>query len=215
MKKRMKKLASKKGVTLVELVVGIALISIVFSSTLGAMVGGYTTTLKNADQNKAAVLNSSLNEVMINTLHNMKLSDTSAGDPGRIVEGSGISDSDKQVSYVDSPDGTTQTEVQITALVAAVKAVVPEAEYVPFDQFPKLSKTASDPNDYVPDYQFTIKVNEGDDGAPADPNDGEYHTNALRKSDTSSIKVPGLVLKTCLLSSSGPVMYEAYVPFTK
>ena len=77
MRTEIKKFKSKKGVTLVELVVGIAIIAIIFASTLGAMVGGYTTTIKNADQNKAAVLNASLNEIIINTVRDIHLNESS------------------------------------------------------------------------------------------------------------------------------------------
>ncbi len=75
MTKKKKKLnfRSKKGVTLLELVIGIAIVVIIFASTLGAMVGGYTTTLRNADQTKVASLNAALNEVIIYTLENKQV----------------------------------------------------------------------------------------------------------------------------------------------
>ena len=86
MKKKMKIKNSKKGVTLVELIVGIAIIAIIFSSTLGAMVGGYTTTIKNADENKIAILNSSLNELLVNTVRDMKLTESSVSLTGEITD---------------------------------------------------------------------------------------------------------------------------------
>ena len=61
-----KKIRSKKGMTLVEILVGVTIVVIVFASTLGAMVTGYTTTLFNADENRSAVLNSSVNEIVLN-----------------------------------------------------------------------------------------------------------------------------------------------------
>ena len=64
------KIRSKKGMTLVEIVVGISLVVIVFASCLGAMVGGYTTTIYNSDENRVAVLNGSLNEIIVSTIHN-------------------------------------------------------------------------------------------------------------------------------------------------
>lgn len=65
MKLKKQKFKSKKGVTLVELLVGIAIIVIVFASTLGAMATGYTTTVYNADQNKVSAKNASVNEVIM------------------------------------------------------------------------------------------------------------------------------------------------------
>lgn len=59
------KLKSKKGVTLVELLVGITIVVIVFAATLGAMSNGFTTTLTNADHNREAVKNASVNEVLL------------------------------------------------------------------------------------------------------------------------------------------------------
>ena len=52
-----KKMKSKKGITLVEILIGVTIVVIVFASTLGAMVGGFTTTMYNSDENRAAVLN--------------------------------------------------------------------------------------------------------------------------------------------------------------
>lgn len=68
MRNKIKKLRSKKGLTLVELLVGIAIVVIVFAGTLGAMVGGYTTTVGNADQNKVAAKNVATNEVIMDTI---------------------------------------------------------------------------------------------------------------------------------------------------
>ena len=71
MKKNLKKkIRSKRGMSLVELVVGITLVVIVFASTLGALVGGYTTTIYNSDQTRVAALNASLNERIICTIRN-------------------------------------------------------------------------------------------------------------------------------------------------
>ncbi len=72
MKKRLRqkipKLRSKKGMSLVELVVGITIIVIVFGSTLSAMTNGYSTTLYNADVNKSAVEGGSLNELLFQSI---------------------------------------------------------------------------------------------------------------------------------------------------
>lgn len=66
---------SKKGLTLIEIVVGVTIVVIVFASTLGAMVSGYTTTLKNADENKAAIKSAAVNEIIMKTISNLNLED--------------------------------------------------------------------------------------------------------------------------------------------
>lgn len=73
MKKR--KLRSKKGMTLVEIIIGVAIIVIVFAGTLGAMVSGYTTTVKNADQNQVDAENKALNEILMDTIKKLDFSD--------------------------------------------------------------------------------------------------------------------------------------------
>lgn len=109
-KSEKRKIKSKKGMTLVEILIGVTLVVIVFASTLGAMVGGFTTTVYNSDENKAAVLNASINEVILNTVHNLKLPDS---------------------SKVDEEIASIQTDnIADSAIVAAVKESVPEAVYV-------------------------------------------------------------------------------------
>ena len=83
MNKKIEKIYSKKGMTLVEIIVGIAIIVIVFAGTLGAMVGGYTTTVKNADQNKVASENKALNEILMDTIG--KLGFANASDAANCV----------------------------------------------------------------------------------------------------------------------------------
>ncbi len=107
-RKTLKKLRSKRGLTLVEILIGVAIVVIVFASTLGAMVGGFTTTLYNADENRAAVLNSSLNEIIMNTVHNMAFTEKAAVDNDDIASG--------------DPDASV--------IVSAVAANIPEAVYV-------------------------------------------------------------------------------------
>ena len=70
-----RKIKSKKGLTLVELVVGVTIVVIVFASCLGALVSGYTTTMYNSDQNKASSLNESLNDILISILGRMYYTD--------------------------------------------------------------------------------------------------------------------------------------------
>lgn len=80
MSKKMKRLHSKKGMTLVELLVGITIVVVVFAGTLGAMFGGYSTTVGNADQNKVAAKNVATNEVIMDTIKTIALKDEDAED---------------------------------------------------------------------------------------------------------------------------------------
>lgn len=68
-----KKQISKRGVTLVELVIGIAIIVVVFAGTLGALSGGYTTTVNNADQEKASAICASANEIVMTAINDLKI----------------------------------------------------------------------------------------------------------------------------------------------
>ena len=62
--------ASKKGMSLVELVVGVTIIAIVLASAAGAIVTGYKTTIDNAERNKVAAISSSMNEVVMKAVKN-------------------------------------------------------------------------------------------------------------------------------------------------
>ena len=72
-KLKRKRTNSKKGVTLIELVIGIAIIVIVFASTLSALTGGYTTTVNNANEDQEAAKCSSANEILMSTLNDLKI----------------------------------------------------------------------------------------------------------------------------------------------
>ena len=105
-----KKLRSKRGMTLVEILIGVTIVVIVFASTLGAMVGGFTTTIYNADENRAAILNASLNEIILNTVHNMQFQDVNAVD--------------------DEADNINTDDATVSVILSAVKANIPEAVYI-------------------------------------------------------------------------------------
>lgn len=62
--------ASKKGMSLVELIVGVTIIAIVLASAAGAIVTGYKTTMDNAERNKVAAISSSMNEVIMKAVKN-------------------------------------------------------------------------------------------------------------------------------------------------
>lgn len=136
-KKLRKKLHSKKGLTLVEILVGVTIVVIVFASTLGAMVGGFTTTMYNSDENKAAILNASLNEIIMNVVGEMNVNDSDAADD--------------LIMDVESGDPSA------SPIIAAVSAAVPEAKYVPATIDGSGNPTVVFSDDV--DYQFSLIPN--------------------------------------------------------
>ncbi|MGN1456337.1 MAG: prepilin-type N-terminal cleavage/methylation domain-containing protein [Acutalibacteraceae bacterium] len=116
MNKKIKKMYSKKGMTLVELLVGIAIVVIVFAGTLGAMVGGYSTTVSNANSNKVSSTNEAVNEIIMNTVQNIGFATktgadnciaaikSGANDPSaEAIKGAAKSKCD-DIKFVDSAD---------------------------------------------------------------------------------------------------------------
>lgn len=129
--KSKKKLRSKKGVSLVELIVGMAIIVIVFAATLGGMVGGYTTTVKNADQDREAVTNASVNEALIRAIRSQQWT---------------------RKSDVESDMGDAISSTIDNAVHSAAKTINEDIVYVPNEP--------DDPSNEFPvsgyDYQYTI-----------------------------------------------------------
>ena len=66
---------SKKGLTLVEILVGVTIIVIVFGATLGAMTQGYSGTLRNADEDKAAAIASSVCDTVATSIKKLGMTD--------------------------------------------------------------------------------------------------------------------------------------------
>lgn len=149
-----KKTRSKKGLTLVEILIGVSIVVIVFSSTLGAMVGGFTTTVNNSDQNRAAILNSSLNEIIMNTVIKMQITEDSADD--RMMD-------------IESGDPA------LSPILAAVSAAVPEAKYVPATVDGSGNPTVAFAEGV--DYQYTLLP--GTD-LPIDTGAGGATTNSVK-----------------------------------
>lgn len=178
------KLKSKKGLTLVELVVGIALVVIVFSSCLGAMVGGYTTTIYNADENRVAVLNASLNEIIVSTIHNY-----------------GPVNSDSVTRLVSDPnspllkaidDNITFDDARLHTTTSATY-VKPEDIGNP-DQSLYPGKDLSVRYTLVPDTTSNLTVS-GVGGT------------------TNQVAVSGVWIRTCFEAARGPIYYESFVPY--
>lgn len=147
MKKRTRqirtKLRSKKGMTLVELIVGIVIIVIVFSATLSAMTNGYSDTIYNADVNKSAVKGGSLNEVIMEAIIKQGL--TSADDDG---------DSASAQNFFFA-GGKTPADGDNPVHSAAV-AVIPSVRYVPYGSFYENQK---DEEGKVIENKYTININ--------------------------------------------------------
>ncbi|MGN0470796.1 MAG: type II secretion system protein [Acutalibacteraceae bacterium] len=118
MNKKTKRLRSKKGMTLVELLVGVTIVVIVFAGTLGAMFGGFSTTVGNADQNKVAAKNVATNEVIMDTIKKIELK---------------IEDAEDCVDALK----TGSTEPSAAAIQAAAEKQCSGIKYVDSSQYPK------------------------------------------------------------------------------
>lgn len=188
-----KKLRSKRGVTLVEVIVGVTIVAIVFSSTLGAMVGGYTTTLRNAESNKNSVKNTSINEVLNVSLANLHLT----------------SEDTEEVDEICSGDDTSE---EFKMLKEAAESLDSKATFIEYDNFPKLEPAEGVENDVVPTFQYTF-FTVGDDTGVVDPESSKPVYDTTLKTDGSDVKIKGIVLKTCAISSSGPLFFESFVSY--
>ena len=126
MKKRTRqnipKLRSKKGMSLVELIVGIVIIVIVFTATLTAMTNGYTTTIYNADVNKNAVSGGSLNEIIMEAVSKQQF-ESKAGENGA------------EKYFFNNGNKTPNTDSS-NAIHAAARMIYPDVQYVSPDDFP-------------------------------------------------------------------------------
>lgn len=68
--RRLSRVRSKRGLSLIELVVGVTIMVIVFGGTMSAMANGYTDTLYNASENVDAAEGAAINEIVMTTLQN-------------------------------------------------------------------------------------------------------------------------------------------------
>lgn len=130
LRKNIPKLKSKKGLTLVEILVGVTIIVIVFGATLGAMTQGYTNTLYNADENKSAALSKSINDSIMEA-----------------VVRQGFKSQTECENYFFG-GGKSPNSDSSNAVHSAAVAIDSSVEYVPYASFPDNSK----------DCQYTIKT---------------------------------------------------------
>ncbi len=195
LKKRKKRMdiKSKKGLTLVELVVGVTIVVIVFASSLGALVNGYITTMYNSDENKASALNASVNEIVLNTVKRMNIEKEEALDALDLVD-----DITEDMSEMRSGTGEIEDKVS-QALVQAVMVQVPDAVFIAPEE-------GSTPGDYVvhfPDgetYQFSIIPE-------------TRTTMDLSDQGKDDVAFDGITIKTRFESANGAFTYESFVPY--
>ena len=142
-RKKIPKFNSKKGMSLVELIVGITILVIVFTSTLSAMTNGYTDTLFNANANISAVEGGSLNEIIMQTAAKQGFNSGAceayftAHDPNSTVAVSSGS--------IDNSN----------AIHEAAKVLVPDIQYVPYTDEKSFPLTGNDASEN----QYTINFN--------------------------------------------------------
>ncbi|MBQ5562701.1 MAG: prepilin-type N-terminal cleavage/methylation domain-containing protein [Clostridia bacterium] len=80
LRQKIPKCRTKKGLSLVELIVGVTIIAMVLASASGVIVTGYKTTIDNATRNKAAALSASMNDVVLKAIKNCGFSEQSKAD---------------------------------------------------------------------------------------------------------------------------------------
>lgn len=146
-----KKLRSKQGLSLAELVVGMAIIVIVFAATLTGLTTGYTTTVKNADLNKAVVKCASTNEIISTAVANLNLVRTN-----------------------NIGDITAQQNANDAKIKSAAEVAYPGIVYINPSYFPKMDKDPTTGEQY--DAQWTYNMNTNDGMAKISRTDGTVKT---------------------------------------
>lgn len=124
LKRKKARLHSKKGMSLVEILVAVTIIVIVFGGTIGAMANGYSTTMYNAKDNSSAVKCSSINDIIISGIKNLKLANNEEFEEYFFGEGrnpntdednsvrAALMEFDTEVQYVE-PDQFTNSDVSL------------------------------------------------------------------------------------------------------
>lgn len=130
MNTKIKKLRSKKGMTLVELLVGVTIVVIVFAATLGAMSGGFSTTVGNANQNKVDAINQSVNEVIMDMVKVIGFEDSTE-----------VNDCISEIKKYQAGTGASNTEARknAEAIHEAADKLSSGIKYVDSSAFPDAS----------------------------------------------------------------------------
>lgn len=233
------KIKSKVGMTLLELIIGITIVVIVFASTLGAMVSGYATTVYNAQDNRASVLNSSRNEIVFTAfkrLSNVPMGSkefsavfyqylcTNFRDVFNDSLGSGSPDysltTNIAASYgltVDMSEGSKDMKY-----LNNMNAFSYNLAQIIYEQVVYETGVSGDP-----DVKFVGAVWDATEGWVANfdtetsyqiallPATNSTLTHADSDGNIAEVSVDGIIIKTCYLTTSGQVLNESFVPFSK
>lgn len=186
MKRKFRIKNSKRGISLIELVVGITLVVVVFASCLGAMVGGYTTTLYNADETRMASLNASLNEMILNNLSGRTQSDIE-----KLI--------DKRQDAQDDPTKFSPADVRLKNIIndnikAADGVGLETAVYVSPENF--TAPPEKDGVDYSVRYTLVTDT-----------------VSQINTGGTKPVEITGVWIRTCFESAKGPTFYDSFVPY--
>ncbi len=190
MKKRLlikNKLRSKKGMSLVEVLVGVAIIVIVFASTLSGMVNGYTTTVYNADGNREDLLDASVNEIIFGTFRCLKIEDESQAkdliDNIKDIQAHGISPS---------------SDESAVAVVSAINERLSGVVFVP----PTVNGSGNYEAAFVDgqSYQYTLI-----------PETTSLVTSGT--GGTANHDISGMRIMTRFETASGEIICESFVPY--
>lgn len=138
LRQKIPKCRTKKGMSLVELIVGVTIIAMVLASASGIIVTGYKTTIDNAARNRAAASSASMNEVILKAVKNCGFSEKGEADELFFLK---TDNSGAEVAAIPS-------EKDDEPVFAAVKKLYPDVKYSTTDSF-----SADDG-----DYQYTLNT---------------------------------------------------------
>ena len=133
-KRKKSGLRSKKGMSLVEILVAVTIIVIVFGGTVGAMTTGYTTTIYNANDNANSVKSASLNDVVFSAIKNLNFEDKKSCD---------------EYFFGTSTPPKNPNEDTANAVTAAVKSFDSSVMYVSPSEFLNPSATIKAKTDMI------------------------------------------------------------------
>ena len=139
LRQKVPKCRTKKGLSLVELIVGITIIAMVLASASGAIVTGYKTTIDNAVRNRAAAESASMNEVILKAIKNCGFSDKDEANELFFLKDDGVTATDPQKKDADTAD---------EPVFAAVKKRYSDVQYSATKSFLQESG----------DYQYTLNT---------------------------------------------------------
>lgn len=185
MRQKIPKVRSKKGMTLIELIVGITIIVIVFGATLSAMTNGYSNTIFNAEVNQTAVEGGSVNEIMAQTLKKQNFEDENAC---KKYFFGGVDGVPAKNPNTDKDSTTGQFN---NAVHAAGVAILSDMTYVEPSAFPS--------NDPSCENQYTIITD----------------AKGVIQSGAKNYTINGVELKTSVTNVRGKITNVSFISYTK